>query len=319
MGAMLRKVVFPVFFALPGLVAAGCASHSRLVPPPAVMSEAIQPAGTEPPEGVLSGAEPVWKAGGTQPVQVAAPAVKPAKRATPVAKASSQPVRTVAAADSNGFRKKYVYASHAAEEEPRPAAVSPTTAGGGSSGTRLVLTRTQPAAVIPADTTAVAAAAPDSTAASSAAARSTPQASTSAPPVTSAPAIPATSGTSPPAAAPPQSSPPPAQTPPAPTPDNGPLPRYGDPVKVDEMPEPITRVVPSYPQVARDKKIEGIVLLQVLVDRKGMVRDMRLVKSIPELDGAAKDAVRQWTFEPGRYQGQPVAVWIPIPVKFSMH
>ncbi len=87
----------------------------------------------------------------------------------------------------------------------------------------------------------------------------------------------------------------------------------------DQDPEPVTRVAPAYPDLARAKGIDGIVLIQTLVDRNGDVRDMRLVKSIPELDDAARTALRQWKFHPALYQGKPVAVWTPIPVKFTLH
>jgi protein TonB len=57
----------------------------------------------------------------------------------------------------------------------------------------------------------------------------------------------------------------------------------------------------------------------VLVGKDGFVKDTRVVKSIPELDDAAVASVRQWRFNPAYANGAPVAVWVAVPVKFSLH
>lgn len=51
----------------------------------------------------------------------------------------------------------------------------------------------------------------------------------------------------------------------------------------------------------------------------GTVSDTRITGSIPELDAAAAQAVRQWRFKPAQSKGQPVAVWVAVPIKFSLH
>jgi TonB family protein len=43
------------------------------------------------------------------------------------------------------------------------------------------------------------------------------------------------------------------------------------------------------------------------------------VKSIPGLDEAAMACLRQWRFKPALAKGQPVVVWVGVPVKFSLH
>jgi protein TonB len=97
------------------------------------------------------------------------------------------------------------------------------------------------------------------------------------------------------------------------------LPRFGDYVYVEELPEAITRVPPSYPDEARKHGIQGTVMGQCLVLRDGTVGDVRIVKSIPGLDEAAMACLRQWRFKPALAKGQPVVVWVGVPVKFSLH
>ena len=97
------------------------------------------------------------------------------------------------------------------------------------------------------------------------------------------------------------------------------LPRFGDYVYVEELPEAITRVNPIYPAEARAKGIDGVVMVQALVGTDGHVKDTRVVKSIPMLDEAATACVRLWEFKPALSHGAPVAVWVGVPVKFSLH
>ncbi len=97
------------------------------------------------------------------------------------------------------------------------------------------------------------------------------------------------------------------------------LPKFGEYVYVEELPQAIQRVPPDYPPAARDKHIEGTVLVQILVDRSGRVADTKIVKSVPELDGAAVAALKQWLFKPARSKGVPVAVWVAVPMKFTLN
>jgi len=85
------------------------------------------------------------------------------------------------------------------------------------------------------------------------------------------------------------------------------------------LPEPVTRVSPVYPDLAREAGVDGTVNVQALVGKDGKVKDVRVVKSIPMLDEAAKAAVRQWVFKPALSNNKPVAVWVGVPVKFSLH
>jgi TonB family protein len=106
---------------------------------------------------------------------------------------------------------------------------------------------------------------------------------------------------------------------PPPAEDRDSLPRPGEYVFVDQLPEVISQVPPAYPERSRRKSIEGTVVLQALVGRDGTVRDVKVVKSIPGLDESAIDSVRQWRFKPALANGAPVAVWVAVPVRFSLH
>jgi protein TonB len=96
------------------------------------------------------------------------------------------------------------------------------------------------------------------------------------------------------------------------------LPKFGEYVYVEELPEVITKVSPVYPDLAREAGVDGQVLLQALVDKEGKVRDVKVVKSIPMLDQAAINAVKQWVFKPALSNNKPVAVWVAVPVRFTL-
>jgi protein TonB len=77
---------------------------------------------------------------------------------------------------------------------------------------------------------------------------------------------------------------------------------------------------PEYPRLARRKGYEGIVVLEVLVDEEGRVGDMRLFRSSKHgiLDRAAMASVKKWLFEPGMHGGEPVEMWVRVPIRFQL-
>ena len=87
---------------------------------------------------------------------------------------------------------------------------------------------------------------------------------------------------------------------------------------MDELPEVITRVPPEYPALAREAGVEGTVLIQARVCDCGLIDSTMVVQSIPMLDEAAVVAIRQWVFVPAKSSGVPIAVWVAIPVRFSL-
>jgi protein TonB len=97
------------------------------------------------------------------------------------------------------------------------------------------------------------------------------------------------------------------------------LPKFGEYVYVEELPEAVTKVPPVYPDMAREASVDGTVLVQALVGKDGKVMDTKVVKSIPMLDAAAVAAVKQWVFKPALSNNKPVAVWVAVPVRFTLH
>lgn len=94
------------------------------------------------------------------------------------------------------------------------------------------------------------------------------------------------------------------------------LPKFGEYVFVEVLPEAIEHPAPEYPAAAKQSGVSGTVMVQALVDKDGHVVDTRVVKSIPELDAAAVATAKHWVFKPATAGGKPVAVWVAVPMKF---
>jgi protein TonB len=86
-----------------------------------------------------------------------------------------------------------------------------------------------------------------------------------------------------------------------------------------ESPAVLTRVEPSYPDVARRAGIEGTVELEVSIDATGKVTDVEVARGLPlGLSEAAADAVRKWTWRPARTAAGPVASRKTVRVRFLL-
>jgi protein TonB len=84
-------------------------------------------------------------------------------------------------------------------------------------------------------------------------------------------------------------------------------------------PRVLTKVDPDYSEDARKAKYQGTVLLSVVVDEHGIVRDIRVLRPLGlGLDQKAIEAVAQWKFRPGMKDGKPVAVQATIEVNFRL-
>ena len=82
--------------------------------------------------------------------------------------------------------------------------------------------------------------------------------------------------------------------------------------------QPITKVNPVYPELARSAGVDGTVILRVLIGPNGVPRDARVVRSIEMLSQAALEAVRQWRFPLPKKNGVSVMAWTTVPVHFSL-
>jgi TonB family protein len=65
-----------------------------------------------------------------------------------------------------------------------------------------------------------------------------------------------------------------------------------------KFPRKIRHVPPVYPQAAKEAGVHGFVIVGVTLGCSGKVIDARVVRSIPELDEAALETVRQWEYQP---------------------
>lgn len=83
-------------------------------------------------------------------------------------------------------------------------------------------------------------------------------------------------------------------------------------------PKKLLDVAPVYPQVAIDAKVTGVVIMDATIDGAGNVEAVEVVRSIPLLDQAAMDAVKQWKFTPTLLNGEPVPVIVTITVNFTL-
>jgi len=83
-------------------------------------------------------------------------------------------------------------------------------------------------------------------------------------------------------------------------------------------PRLIKRIDPVYPDIARESRVEGIVIIEARTDIYGRVAGLRLLRSIPLLDEAAMDAVRQWVYEPMILNGRPRGVVFIVTVRFTL-
>jgi protein TonB len=77
---------------------------------------------------------------------------------------------------------------------------------------------------------------------------------------------------------------------------------------------------PAYPAIAKRLRIEGTVLVRVLVSPAGLPKKIELAHTSgsPVLDEAALKAVRDWAFVPARRGVEPVEAWVEIPINFHL-
>lgn len=102
-----------------------------------------------------------------------------------------------------------------------------------------------------------------------------------------------------------------------PPPPDGPRVKF---IPYDDPPQPLSSIRPVYPEIAQEAGIEGTVVVQVFVDKKGRVQDTLVLKGIPNtgLDEAAVAAIKKTRFRPARQRERAVGVWISIPVNFRL-
>ena len=102
-----------------------------------------------------------------------------------------------------------------------------------------------------------------------------------------------------------------------PPPPSGPQVRF---IPYDDPPVLLTPIRPKYPEIAQEAGIEGTVYIQAFIDVKGRVKELKVIKGIPNtgLDEAAIEAIRKTRFRPAKQRERPVGVYISIPVNFKL-
>jgi len=102
---------------------------------------------------------------------------------------------------------------------------------------------------------------------------------------------------------------------PPPVEPTGPIRVGGDvkpPVKINAPP-------PQYTEIARKARIQGVVIVEAIIDRDGTVSNVKVLKGLPMgLDQAAVDAVKSWRFEPATLNGKAVAVIYNLTINFQL-
>jgi periplasmic protein TonB len=105
------------------------------------------------------------------------------------------------------------------------------------------------------------------------------------------------------------------EPPPPPPPPVQPL-RVGGNVR---PPQRLHDVPPQYPAIARSARVSGVVILEAVIGEDGTVGDVRVLRSIPLLDQAAIDAVKQWRFSPTLLNNRAIPVVMTVTVNFALH
>jgi protein TonB len=80
----------------------------------------------------------------------------------------------------------------------------------------------------------------------------------------------------------------------------------------------IYRVQPQYPTLARQARVQGIVLLRAVISKEGKIENVQVIGGHPLLVKAAMDAVRQWRYRPYYLNSEPVEVETQVTVNFTL-
>jgi TonB family protein len=86
-----------------------------------------------------------------------------------------------------------------------------------------------------------------------------------------------------------------------------------------QAPEKISTVEPQYTEIARKARIQGVVIVQAIIDKEGNVTNVKVLKGLPMgLDQSAAEAIKRWKFKPATLNGKPVAVYYNLTVNFRL-
>jgi protein TonB len=83
-------------------------------------------------------------------------------------------------------------------------------------------------------------------------------------------------------------------------------------------PKKLKHVAPNYPDIAKQARVQGVVILECTISPQGKVTDVKVLRGIPLLDAAAIEAVKQWVYTPTLLNGVPVPVIMTVTVNFRL-
>jgi protein TonB len=84
-------------------------------------------------------------------------------------------------------------------------------------------------------------------------------------------------------------------------------------------PKKLKNVNPTYPDIARQARVQGVVILECTISPQGKVTEVKVLRGIPLLDQSAMDAVKQWVYTPTLLNGVPVPVIMTVTVNFRLN
>jgi TonB family protein len=87
------------------------------------------------------------------------------------------------------------------------------------------------------------------------------------------------------------------------------------------LPQVLFQVKADYTNEAKDQRIEGTVVLDVVVKADAAVGDVQVTRSLDSaygLDANAVKAMKRWRFKPAMKDGKPVAVRVAVEMKFAL-
>ncbi len=89
--------------------------------------------------------------------------------------------------------------------------------------------------------------------------------------------------------------------------------------RVERQPNPIKRVTPEYPDIARKANITGKVFVTALVNKLGKVEQIGKISGPEVFHESARTAALRWEFDPAIQNDKPVKVWVSLPFTFQLN
>jgi len=83
-------------------------------------------------------------------------------------------------------------------------------------------------------------------------------------------------------------------------------------------PRKLKNVSPVYPDIARQARVQGVVILECTIGPDGRIEHVRVLRGIPLLEAAAVDAVKEWVYAPTLVNGAPARVIMTVTVNFKL-